>query len=408
MTPVEGLLVVAVTVAVAGYVAARLGVAASLVELTLGVVAAALLPTDPAAPWFVLLGGVAGVAVTFLAGSEIDTDALRRRPLPALALGLLGFAAPFAVVTATAWLALGWSPLAAVVAGAVLGETSLAVTYSVLLDLGRVDGALGRLLMAAVFVTDIAAAAVMTAVVTRPSWGLLAFAVGSVVVCIALPRLLGLVHTRAGERASEPGLRVVTAGLAVLLVLAAAGGGVAVLPAFVLGVACARYYRERPTEHARLRSVVMGFLAPFVFVRAGMAVSPSAVLGGLGAVALLVAAKVSPKALVSAAVLHRLRRGDVGAPATPKGLAGASALMSTGLTFGTVINLAALQAGLVDRGQFSVLAAAILVSALVPGVVGQRLLCTEPPAPGGSTEVDAAPRALPGPAQDRTLAQAAR
>jgi Kef-type K+ transport system membrane component KefB len=370
VTPVAELAVVAAVVAVAGLVSARLRTAAALVELTLGVAAGALLPVDPKASWLALLAAVAGVAVTFVAGSEIDTAALRRAPGPALVLGLAAFLAPFGATVAAAHLALGWSLTASVVAGAVLGETSLAVTYSVLLELRLVRSELGRLLMAAVFVTDVAAAAVMTAVVSTPSWALLGFTAGSAAVCALLPTALAATRRLAGSRPSEPGLRVVVAALAGLLVLAQVGGGVAVLPAFVLGVVAARYFRDDPEEHARLRSVVMGFLAPFVFVRAGMSVSLPAVVAGAAAVPLLVAAKVGPKALASLAVLHRTAPGR----SRRARRYGGAVLMSTGLTFGTVINLAALQAGLVDSAQFSVLAATVLVSALVPGAVAQRAL----------------------------------
>jgi len=368
MTPLETLCVVAVTVAVASLVSARLAVAAALVELALGVAVGAVLPVDAGAPWLVLVAAVAGVALTFVAGTEIDPAVLRRRPGPALLLGGAAFGGPFAAAFAVAHLGLGWSVTACLAAAAVLGETSLAVTYSVLLDLGAVGSDLGRLLMAAVFVTDVAAAAVMTLVIARPSAGLLLFGVGSAALCLALPRVLRLVSRLAGDRPSEPGMRVVVAALAALLLLAQLGGGVAVLPAFVLGVVAAGYYRDRKAEQARLRSLVMGFLAPFVFVRAGLSVSPAAVVAGAGAVVVLFAAKVLPKALGSALVLRS--RGTIARGCVP----GAAALMSTGLTFGTVINLAALQAGVVDRAQFSVLAAAVLLSAVVPGAVGQRLL----------------------------------
>jgi hypothetical protein len=76
--------------------------------------------------------------------------------------------------------------------------------------------------------------------------------------------------------------------------------------------------------------------------------------------------------------------------------------MSTGLTFGTVINLAALQAGLVDRGQFSVLAATVLLAALVPGALGQRALAR------ATAAVPTAPPAVPAQLGVRTSAKVVR
>ena len=47
-------------------------------------------------------------------------------------------------------------------------------------------------------------------------------------------------------------------------------------------------------------------------------------------------------------------------------------LMSTGLTFGTISSLYGLNAGIIDRTQFSLLIAVVVLSAIVPTVVAQR------------------------------------
>ena len=47
-------------------------------------------------------------------------------------------------------------------------------------------------------------------------------------------------------------------------------------------------------------------------------------------------------------------------------------LMSTGLTFGTISSLYGLNAGIIDRGQFTILMGAVIGSAIVPTVIAQR------------------------------------
>ena len=47
-------------------------------------------------------------------------------------------------------------------------------------------------------------------------------------------------------------------------------------------------------------------------------------------------------------------------------------LMSTGLTFGTISSLYGLNAGIIDRGQFTILIAVVIGSAIVPTIVAQR------------------------------------
>jgi hypothetical protein len=46
--------------------------------------------------------------------------------------------------------------------------------------------------------------------------------------------------------------------------------------------------------------------------------------------------------------------------------------MSTGLTFGTITSLYGLSAGIIDRTQFSLLIAVVVLSAIVPTVIAQR------------------------------------
>jgi hypothetical protein len=47
-------------------------------------------------------------------------------------------------------------------------------------------------------------------------------------------------------------------------------------------------------------------------------------------------------------------------------------LMSTGLTFGTITSLYGLNSGIIDRTQFSLLIAVVVLSAIVPTAIAQR------------------------------------
>jgi hypothetical protein len=47
-------------------------------------------------------------------------------------------------------------------------------------------------------------------------------------------------------------------------------------------------------------------------------------------------------------------------------------LMSTGLTFGTISALYGLNAGIIDRTQFSLLVTVVVLSAIVPTAIAQR------------------------------------
>jgi Kef-type K+ transport system membrane component KefB len=161
----------------------------------------------------------------------------------------------------------------------------------------------------------------------------------------------------------EPEIKLVFASLLVLMVLAEASNGHAVLPAFVLGLVMSRHYDERREEQKRLRVVAFAFLTPFFFVKGGLNVSLGSVVTNLGPLAALLAAKMLPKV---AFVLPLARR------AVPRHAAFATLLMSTGLTFGTISSLYGLGAGIIDRTQFSLLVTVVVLSAVVPTLIAER------------------------------------
>jgi Kef-type K+ transport system membrane component KefB len=94
-----------------------------------------------------------------------------------------------------------------------------------------------------------------------------------------------------------------------------------------------------------------------------MNVSTSALWANLGILALLFAAKMGPK-LVG---IYPLARRFTAPHAVFTTL-----LMSTGLTFGTITSLYGLGAHIIDRTQFSLLIAVIVLSAIVPTVIALR------------------------------------
>jgi Kef-type K+ transport system membrane component KefB len=142
-----------------------------------------------------------------------------------------------------------------------------------------------------------------------------------------------------------------------------------VLPAFVLGLALSNHYAEHREEQVRLRVVAFAFLTPLFFLKGGLNVSLGAVWGNLGILALLFAGKMVPK-LVGIYPLAR-RFTEPHAIFT-------TLLMSTGLTFGTISSLYGLNAGIIDRTQFSLLITVVVLSAIVPTAIAQRFFQPHP------------------------------
>jgi Kef-type K+ transport system membrane component KefB len=232
----------------------------------------------------------------------------------------------------------------------------------VLVERGLTDTAIGKLLMSATFVTDLCTALALSAIFIKPNLWFPVFIVVSVAFVFALPRIAPWFFGRYGNRVIEPEIKLVFASLLVLMVLANASNGHAVLPAFVLGLVMSRHYAEHREEQKRLRVVAFAFLTPFFFLKGGLNVSLGAVFANLGILAILVGTKLAPKVAFVAPLARR----------TPRHAAFATLLMSTGLTFGTISSLYGLNAGIIDRTQFSLLVTVVVLSAVVPTAIAER------------------------------------
>ena len=363
MEPVQLAAVLAATVVLASMVSVELGLSVALIELAFGVAVGNIFELDPGQDWLVFVANFASIVLTFLAGAEIDPDDFRERFGTSVTIGVVSFVGPFVVAALVAYGLLDWTVKASLIAGTALSTTSLAVIYAVLVETGLNSTRLGKLLMSACFVTDLGTALALSAIFITPNAWFPSFLIVAVGLILFLPKIAPWFFSRYGDRVIEPEIKLVFACLFVLMVLADAAKGHAVLPAFLLGLVMARHYQQHRSEQERLRVVAFAFLTPFFFLRGGMNVSLGAVFANLGLLALLLGAKMAPKIGL---VLPLARR------AVPQHAMFTTLLMSTGLTFGTISSLYGLNAGIIDGTQFSLLVTVVVLSAIVPTAIAQR------------------------------------
>jgi len=233
----------------------------------------------------------------------------------------------------------------------------------VLVETGLNQTLIGKRLMSATFVTDFGTAAALAILFIKPSLWIIPFIGASAVLIFGLPKLAPLFFGRYSNRVIEPEIKLVFASLFLLMWLGGRAHSHAVLPAFILGLALSNHYASHRQEQERLRVVAFAFLTPFFFLKGGMSVSLGAVFANLGLLALLFLAKIVPK-LVG---VYPLARRFTAPHATFTTL-----LMSTGLTFGTISSLYGLNAGIIDRTQFSLLITVVVLSAIVPTAIAQH------------------------------------
>jgi Kef-type K+ transport system membrane component KefB len=233
----------------------------------------------------------------------------------------------------------------------------------VLVETGLNQSIIGKRIMAATFVTDILTVIGLSLLFITPNIWVVPFTVVSVILIWGTPRLAPWFAARYGGRVTEPEVKLVFALLFLLMYLGTKAASQAVLPAFVLGLAMSSHYHEHRHEQERVRVVAFAFLTPFFFLKGGLNVSLPAVWANLGLLALLAAAKLVPKLAAVYPLARRYTHPHAGFT---------TLLMSTGLTFGTITSLYGLQAGIIDRTQFSLLIAVVVLSAIVPTAIAQH------------------------------------
>jgi Kef-type K+ transport system membrane component KefB len=341
----------------------RLGISVALVELVVGITAGNSFHLE-ITPWVNFLASLGALVLTFLAGAELESAVIKKFWKASLALGVVSFAAPFALAWMLAQFVFGWGLRAAQIAGLAMSTTSVAVVYAVMVETGLNETPLGKLILAACFVTDLGTVIALGLLFTNFGATFWIFVAATAVAMATLPRITPFLLRKLNAHSSEPEVRYLLLVLAGLALLAVRGGSEGVLPAYLVGMVLADAFLGNRELIKRMRATTFALLTPFYFLKAGSLVSLRAVLASLGLVAAFFAAKTGAKFLglvPVGRVLGFTRRVNLYS----------TMMMSTGLTFGTIAALYGLNNGVITKEQYSVLVVVVILTAIVPTLVAQ-------------------------------------
>ncbi len=351
----------------------HLRISMALVEICVGIAAGAIAEhwfgTESFGAnldWLRFLASAGAVMLTFLAGSELESSVLRSKWKEVIVVGLAGFLAPFLGCAAVARWALGWGAQASWLAGVALSTTSMAVVYAVMLETGFNKTDFGKGILGACFVNDLGTV-IALGLIFAPFTYRTAFFLGiSVVVLGILPGATRWIKDRYANRTAAIRTKWILLVLFGLGSLALWSGSESVLPAYIAGMVLANVAADDHHWVRRLRTLTVGLLTPFYFIRAGSLVSIPAVISAPIIFVILLGAKVVSKIFGLYPVISGFRKDR-------KERWYYTLLMSTGLTFGTISALYGYSHGILSRAQYSFLVAAVIVSAVVPTLIANFL-----------------------------------
>lgn len=351
---------------VASIVSIQTGISVALVEIVVGTLAGNYLGVLQTTDWINFLAMLGSGVLTFLAGAEIDPVSLRVNLRASLAIGALSFGLPFVGVWMFAQYVLGWELRQAWIAGIALSTTSVAVVYAVMIEGGFSNTDLGKMILASCFVTDFGTVLALGVLFANFNGWMALFVAVACVTFRFMPTWTRAIITRFGaRRVSEPEVKFILFVLFLLGGLATMAHSEAVLPAYVLGLVVAGVFMHDRTLVHRMRSIAFAMFTPFYFIKAGLFIKISVLIGSAGVVGVLLGLKIITKVIGVWPLARRyyMRRREANYT---------TLLMATGLTFGSISALFGLQNHIIDEAQYSILVTVVILSAFVPTVIAEK------------------------------------
>lgn len=373
-------------------VAHHLRLSIALVEICVGTVAAATAALFGSTAdalgsnleWLRFIATSGAVLLTFLAGAELEPEVFRIKLKEVTAVGLVGFFAPFLGCAAVARYVLDWNPQASLLCGVALSTTSMAVVYAVMLETGFNRTDFGKGILGACFINDLGTVIALGLLFAPFTYKTVIFIVASTITLTILPFLSYRLTRTYHHHTAEMKTKWVIFILFGLGALALWSGSEAVLPAYLVGMVLAEFSNGDNFWIRRLRTLTIGFLTPFYFIRAGTLVTLSAIVAAPVIFLLLFGGKVLTKilGLYPIVCLYRRERSERWYY---------TLMMSTGLTFGTISALYGFSHGIVTQGQYSFLVAVVIASAVIPTLIANFAFMPRHLLPDSQTQVKELP-----------------
>lgn len=347
----------------------HLRISMALMEICVGIAAGTIIEhyygasfMQTNSDWLRFLASIGAVLLTFLAGAELEPSVIKTKWKEVNVIGLIGFFAPFLGCAALAYYVLGWDSKASWLAGVALSTTSMAVVYAVMLETGLNKTEFGKGILGSCFINDLGTVIALGLLFAPFSYKTVVFIVASIIVLSLLPLVTKKVIHRYAYRTAAIRTKWVLLILFGLGTLALWSGSEAVLPAYLAGMVLAGTASQDHLWVRRVRTLTIGLLTPFYFIRAGALVSVPTVVVAPVAFLVLFGGKVASKIFGLYPAITKFRKNK-------NERWYYTLLMSTGLTFGTISALYGFSHNIVDRSQYSFLVAVVIASALIPTMI---------------------------------------
>lgn len=217
----------------------------------------------------------------------------------------------------------------------------------------------GKGILGACFINDLGTVIALGLLFAPFNYKTIVFIGASIIILALFPVVTSFLTKVYGNKTAAIRAKWVMLVLVGLGALALWSGSEAVLPAYIAGMLLAEFATKEHQWVRRFRTLTVGFLTPFYFIRAGSLVSIAALTSTPIIFLALFIGKVISKIFGLYPVVGIFRKRQ-------KEKWYYTLMMSTGLTFGTISALYGYSHGIVTQEQYSFLVAAVIASAVIP------------------------------------------
>lgn len=216
------------------------------------------------ADWMKLLTGVGAIMLTFLAGTELNPDAMKSKIKEVSVIGLVGFFAPFIGCSLVAYYIIGWNLQVSLLCGIALSTTSMAVVYAVMLEYGFNTTEFGKGVLGTCFINDLGTVIALGLIFAPFTYKTFIFIGATIVLSIFLRPMTDYIIKRFAYKTAAIRAKWVIFILLTMGVLALWSGSEPVLPAYIIGMVLARtmekdgHFRPKVTnfDHRLFNTIV--------------------------------------------------------------------------------------------------------------------------------------------------------
>lgn len=356
--------IIASAIIIAGIISIRARISSSIVEVVMGIILTNVLLVKLES-WLEFLATFGGLALTFLAGAEVEFALLKSKAKVSGIIGSLAFVSPLIAELAFLSFTTDYSWQTKFAMSLALTTTSVAVVYAVLAEYDIMRLPLAKTIIAITFVNDILT--ILGISLIEPSFNIITplFLVTLCGLVIVIPRLFNDLIVRYGRKAVEIELRFIFAFILFVSFFADQARLHAVFGAFVLGLIFANSIQRYPDVLSKVKTVTFSILSPAFFIRAGMLISINVVVNAISLIIGLLVVKLVSK-FVGCYLLCKKY--------LPEAPTFSTLLFSTGLTVGTITATIGRDLGFLNQLQFSATVIAVILSAVIPTLIAKRFI----------------------------------